>query len=59
MIIPKLVKVLIAFVSIVGVLLTIGHYSPLPEDIQEGRSYPAPGKEWFVDQLNYILIMQC
>ena len=51
MIIPKLVKVLIAFVSLVGVLLTVGHYLPLPEDIQEGRNYPAPGKEWFVDQL--------
>jgi len=51
MIITNIVKVLLVVVSLVGLLITVGHYLPLPQDVQEGKYYPAPGKEWFVGQL--------
>lgn len=51
MILSRFVRAIVVCASLIGVIVTTGHYVPLPEEIVQGIHYPAPGKEWFVDQL--------
>ena len=51
MLLNRTVSVVVILASIAGLMVTVGHYMPLPEEIVRGEHYPAPGKEWFVEQL--------